>query len=226
MELIILGLPLGNIEDISRRAVETLIESSAILCEDTRVFAKLWQKLANMDLVPRDHTKKMIVLNDYNEKTNYKHIFDQLRNEDKVALVSDAGMPLISDPGYKIVNTAIKEGVKITVVPGPTALTTALSISGLPTDKFIFQGFLPGKPSHRKKALQDLINLSGQFTIIIYESPYRVTSLLEDLKPHGLSVAIAKELTKQHESVIRFDSENPPKILPRGEYVVLFRKTL
>jgi 16S rRNA (cytidine1402-2'-O)-methyltransferase len=224
MELTILGLPLGNIEDISRRAIDTLINANTILCEDTRVFGKLWQKLANMELVPKEHLKKLVVLNDFNEKTNYKHVFDQVRNDESVVLVSDAGMPLISDPGYKIVNIAIKEGVKVSVVPGPTALTTALSISGLPSDKFIFQGFLPGKPGNRKKTLQDLINLSDQYTIIIYESPYRITSLVEDLAPHDVNVVLARELTKQYETVLRFKSGEAPKITPRGEYVVLFRK--
>jgi len=186
--------PIGNLDDITYRAVAVLRSSSVVACEDTRHS----QKLLNYWAIT---SKRLIALHEYNETkqvAKIKHVLDQ--GED-VALISDAGTPLINDPGYVLVRDLRLSGYQVTPIPGPCAFITALSASGLPTDKIYFHGFLPSKTSARKRALQQMSDKKA--TLIFYEAPHRVKSSLYDmLEIFGAerSAAIARELTKRYES--------------------------
>lgn len=227
MKLSLVGLPLGNIEDISLRAIKTLRETKTVICEDTRVFHKLWQKLMNDGHLTSPFSGKLMVINDFNEVEKVSWLADQITLADEAVLVSDAGMPLISDPGYRLVNEILSRGGSIEVVPGPTAAMTALAISGLSADKVMFLGFLPkkaGKRIENWKAVKEMMGV----TVIIYESPYRVKQTLEEIQTQfGLEtlIVIARELTKEYEQIIRGNvSEVLNNLKPiKGEVVLLFR---
>ena len=212
MKLTLVGLPLGNIDDISIRAVKTLDSASFIICEDTRVFHKLWQKLMNIGVLNHKYVGKLVVINEFNEKFKAQEVASEI---DEAVLVSDAGMPLVSDPGYRLVKTVIEKGGLVTTVPGPTAAMSALAISGLSADKVLFLGFLPKKQSKRKEIWEMVKTLKG-VTVVLYESPRRVK---ETVKEIGCDFVIVRELTKEHEEVIR--NKVPDNI--KGEVVVLFR---
>ena len=227
MKLTLVGLPLGNIEDISLRAIRALASAKTVICEDTRVFYKLWQKLVNLGHLKAKFSGRLMVINDFNEVEKATWLADQINLAGEAALVSDAGMPLISDPGYRLVKEIIKRGGEIEVVPGPTAAMTALAISGLSADKVLFLGFLPKKPS-KKKANWELVKAADGVTVIIYESPFRVTKTLEEIKTEfgeQTQTVIARELTKEYEQVLRGSVggllANVNKI--KGEAVILFR---
>ena len=227
MKLTLVGLPLGNIEDISLRAIRTLNEAKAVICEDTRVFHKLWQKLMNVGHLPAIFSGRLMVVNDFNEAEKVSWLADQITLAEEAVLVSDAGMPLISDPGYRLVNEILARGGDIEVVPGPTAAMTALAISGLSADKVMFLGFLPkkaGKRNENWKAVKEMMGI----TVIIYESPYRVKQTLEEIQTEFGSetlVVIARELTKEYEQIIRGKvSDVLTGLKPiKGEVVILFR---
>lgn len=217
--LYVVATPIGNLKDITFRAVEVLKTVDYIACEDTRETLKL---LLNYGI----ENKQLIVYNDYNENIVADRIVDLLKNHD-VALVSDAGTPSISDPGYRVVKKAIENGIKVVPIPGPFAGITALSVSGLPTDKFLFVGFLPNKKNQKREDLEYYLSLN--ITLIVYESPKRVIDtlkLIEEINSN-VNVVIAKELTKIHEEFIRgnsseilaYFSKNPDKI--KGEFVIL-----
>ena len=227
MKLTIVSLPLGNIEDISLRAIRTLASAKMVICEDTRVFHKLWQKLQNLDHLAAPFSGRLMVINDFNEAEKVNWILEQIGPEGEAILVSDAGLPLISDPGYRLVKELLSRGGTIEAVPGPTAALTALAISGLSADKVLFFGFLPKKLSKRK-ANWDLVKAADGVTVIIYESPFRVTKTLEEIKSEfgdQTPTVIARELTKEYEQVLRGTvSElltSVDKI--KGEVVILFR---
>ena len=227
MKLTLVGLPLGNIEDISLRAIRTLNEAKTVICEDTRVFHKLWQKLMNDGYLSVLFSGRLIVINDFNEAEKVSWLADQITLAEEAILVSDAGMPLISDPGYRLVNEILSRGGRIEVVPGPTAAMTALAISGLSADKVMFLGFLPkkaGKRNENWKAVKEMMGI----TVIIYESPYRVKQTLEEIQTEFGSetlVVIARELTKEHEQIIRGKVSEVLTNLKsiKGEVVILFR---
>ena len=223
MKLVIVGLPLGNIEDISIRVVKTLDKASVIVCEDTRFFHKLWQKLMNMEVLNHKFTGKLMVLNDFNEK----HEVERVVMKDEVILVSDAGMPTISDPGFRLVSRVIEMGGQIACVPGPTAMTTALALSGFSADKVLFLGFLARKLGKRREIWEWLKTTTG-VTVVIYESPRRVERLLLEIRETfgDVETCIARELTKEHEEVvIDKASEVVAKLRSiKGEMVILFRK--
>ncbi len=217
--LYVVATPIGNLKDITFRAIEVLKNVDYIACEDTRETLKL---LLNYGI----ENKQLIVYNDYNENIVADRIVDLLKNHD-VALVSDAGTPSISDPGYRVVKKAIENGIKVVPIPGPFAGITALSVSGLPTDKFLFVGFLPNKKNQKREDLEYYLSLN--ITLIVYESPKRVIDtlkLIEEINSN-VNVVIAKELTKIHEEFIRgnpseilaYFSKNPDKI--KGEFVIL-----
>lgn len=229
MKLTILGLPLGNIQDISLRAIKTLKESNVVICEDTRVFNKLWMKLKSDGLVETNFIGKLISLNDYNESFKSEELIKEiLAYQGDVVLVSDAGMPLVSDPGYRLVSLAIENDLELEVIPGPTAAMTALAGSGFSGDRVMFVGFLPKKQVKRDRIWEDFKKMTEGVTGIIYESPLRVKETIEEIgKNFGedTKVVVARELTKEHEEWIRGSvKELKEKISSlRGEVVILFR---
>ncbi len=193
--LYICGTPIGNLEDITLRALKILKKVKLIAAEDTRHTKKLLNHL--------QINTKVSSYYEYNKFKKAPHLVEILKNGQDIALVSDAGMPGISDPGYVLVNLALKNNIKIIPVPGVSALITALVVSGLPTDKFVFEGFLPRKIKERKRYFKSIEN-EGR-TIIFYETPHRLKRALKDmLEIWGeRKIVIARELTKMYEEVIR-----------------------
>ncbi|MCH1414584.1 MAG: 16S rRNA (cytidine(1402)-2'-O)-methyltransferase, partial [Glaciecola sp.] len=167
--LYIVATPIGNLSDITERAIATLNEVDLIAAEDTRHSGKL---LSHFGIKTR-----MFPLHDHNEKQKAQSLLDQISNGQSIALISDAGTPLISDPGYNLVNLARAQGVNVVPIPGPSAVITALCAAGLPTDKFMFAGFLPVKQQARIAALE--AHKSADYTVVFYESPRRIIDTLE-----------------------------------------------
>jgi len=193
--LYLVATPIGNLEDITYRAVRVLGEADVIACEDTRQTRKLL-----------DHygvARPTISYHEHNESERAAELASRMAAGETVALVSDAGMPLVSDPGYRLVRAAIEAGVPVQAVPGPSAALTALAASGLPTDSFRFGGFLPSKPGQRLKALEALAE--EQATLIFYEAPHRILEALEAVEQAlgDRPVVVARELTKIHEEYLR-----------------------
>ena len=195
--LTLLPTPIGNIEDISFRALQVLEEAEILLCEDTRVAKKLLHLLAERyDLKHRVET--FISLHSHNE-TQTLRSFDPVMFERNVVYMSDAGMPCISDPGARLVEYCQKRGIGYTVLPGPSAFTTAYAASGFLSPRFTFYGFLPHKGKAREEELQSLLN--ARYPVVLYEAPHRLQKLLGELEsqaPDRLLFA-AKEITKRHE---------------------------
>jgi 16S rRNA (cytidine1402-2'-O)-methyltransferase len=213
--LYVVASPIGNLEDITLRALRILREAAFIACEDTRHTRKLL-----------DHygiSKPAISYHEHNESARAAEIIERLESGDSVALVSDAGTPLISDPGYRVVAAAIAAGITVVPIPGANAAVTALSASGLPTDAFRFCGFLPPKSSQRRKLLEQL--KPETCTLIFYEAPHRIQEALEDIAAvmGNREVVIARELTKLHEEFLR---GKPADLQPsaRGEITILIGK--
>jgi len=194
--LFLVGTPIGNLGDISPRATQALATVDLIAAEDTRRTGRL---LAHLELVDRT----LISFFEGNERERTEELLRRLRDGATVALVTDGGMPTISDPGFRLVRSCAAEGIDVRVVPGPSAAIAALAISGLPTDRFVFEGFLPRKAGDRKRRLEALA--SDPRTIVFFESPRRLkTMLTETLDALGdRPVAVARELTKLHEEVLR-----------------------
>lgn len=193
--LYIVATPIGNLADISGRAIHILSEVNYIACEDTRHSKFLLKHFAIQT--------PLLTLHDHNEEQACKELISKLLNEQSIALISDAGTPLINDPGYHLVKTAHENHIKVVPIPGPSAFIAALSASGLPTDRFVFEGFLPAKKTARINFLNDLKNESR--TLIFYETPHRILESLEDLKEvfGGFrKVTFARELTKKHEIIL------------------------
>lgn len=220
----IVATPIGNLQDITLRAIEVLKSVDYIACEDTRKTGILLKSL-NID-----HHPMLISFYEQNEKVRVPNILNLLKNDRNVALVSDGGTPTISDPGFRLVRQCLEENIKVISIPGPSAVVSALASSGLPTDKFIFLGFLPRKPGHRIKLLSNLkdANEKLEATVVIYEAPHRIVKVLNDIKSvfGNIEIRIARELTKIHEELV-VDSidnliEKYGKQEPRGEFVVLF----
>lgn len=195
--LTVVPTPIGNLKDITLRALETLQSVDGIICEDTR--------RASLLLSHYQIKKPLLVLNDFNEAQNLPQIIEKLILGQNLALISDAGTPLICDPGYKLIRECLAKNITIDSLPGPSALITALTLSGLPTDKFLFLGYLPDKPGHRQMLYQQILNLSQIFklTYIFYLSPYKIIKTLgEMLTVFGdIEITLAKELSKIHQSV-------------------------
>lgn len=207
MKLTIVGLPIGNVEDISARALQVLQETKFIVCEDTRMFSNLWTKLTSLRKVQASKPRLKFV-NDFNEYRVLPSLLEEMNLLDEAVLVSDAGMPLISDPGYKLVNEGLKLGWEVSVVPGPTAESATLSISGLPTDKYIFLGFLPKKPGKRSEMLRHVkdMNEAMSFSVVIYESTVRLEKIIGemlDIFGEDVRMCLAVDLTKVSEKIFR-----------------------
>lgn len=193
----IVGTPIGNLEDITLRGLRTLREADVIACEDTRHTRKL--------LTHYDIQKPLVSCHEHNELQRVGELIRRARSGESVAFVTDAGMPTISDPGYRLVSAAIEQGVEVRVVPGPTAVESAIAISGLPSSSFRFIGFLPAKRGQRKKTLAALA--ADRATIVCYETPHRILAALEDIQAElgDRPVTLAREMTKMHEEILRDD---------------------
>ena len=216
-KLYVVGTPIGNLEDFSPRAVRILSEADFIAAEDTRVTVKL---LNHFDI-----KKEMLSYYEHNKNTKGNLIIERILKGESCALVSDAGMPAISDPGEDLVRAAHGAGITVESVPGPSALVTALAISGMESGRFCFEGFLSVNKISRKKHLDELKN--ERRTMIFYEAPHKLNATLRDmLKVFGdRKIALVRELTKIHETVfnttlsgaVEFYTDNPPK----GEFVLI-----
>jgi len=195
MPVFLVATPIGNLEDITLRALRILKEADVVACEDTRHTRRL---LDHFNIrVPT------ISYHEHNERSRARELVARARQGEKIAIVSDAGMPAISDPAYRIVTAAIEEGIAVIPIPGPTALTTALVASGLPTDSFFFEGFLPARRQARKAKLARLRHIHS--TLVLYEAPHRIAETLADAEEvlGDRRAALARELTKLHEEFIR-----------------------
>lgn len=207
MKLSIVGLPIGNIEDVSERALKVLQEAQYVVCEDTRMFSNLWSKLMSLGKVG-ERKAKLKFVNDFNEHRVLPSLLAEMNLLEEAVLVSDAGMPLISDPGYKLVSEGLKLGWEVVTVPGPTAESAALAISGLPTDKYLFLGFLPKKPGKRGEVLKNIKQMGElmSFSVVIYESPVRLERTMTEMKEvlgDNTRLSLALDLTKISEKIFR-----------------------
>lgn len=218
--LYIVATPIGNLADITQRAIETLQAVDCVLAEDTRHSQILLKKLGIQ--------KPMVSLHEHNERQQAAGLCQQILTGTTVALISDAGTPLISDPGFHLVRLAQEQGIRVVPIPGASALLAALSVSGLPTDCFIFQGFLPGKSVARRKQLEQLKTESK--TLIFYEAPHRILESLVDMVEifgESREAVIARELTKTFETIRRSSLiellhwVQSDKDQTRGEIVIL-----
>jgi len=212
--LYIVATPIGNLEDISLRALRVLREVKLIAAEDTRKTRRL--------LTTYDIKTPMTSYFEHNKKTKLDHILNRLQEGD-IALVSEAGMPGISDPGYELIVAAGQRGISVVAVPGPSAVTTALAVSGLPTDRFTCIGFLPNKANARRRALESIAGETG--TIIAFETPHRLLAALDDilLTLGDRRLAVCRELTKLHEEVFRGTVSEAINYFaePRGEFTLV-----
>lgn len=193
--LFVVATPIGNLEDITYRAIRILSEVDLIAAEDTRQTKILLDRY-------QIHTP-LTSYHKFNIKAKTQHIIDLLKQGKTIALVSDSGTPGISDPGYELIKVAAEQGIKVEPIPGPSAVIAALSAAGLPTDRFVFEGFLQKKPGKKRKALNALSKEDR--TIIIYESPFRLLKTLEDIKNifGNRPLAVCRELTKKFEEIVR-----------------------
>jgi 16S rRNA (cytidine1402-2'-O)-methyltransferase len=215
--LYLVATPIGNLEDITLRALRTLRECDAVAAEDTRHTGQL---LKHFEI-----SKPLLSCFQFNEARRSEQILERLRAGQKIALVTDAGSPGISDPGERVVRAALAAGLRVEPVPGPSALVAGLTASGLPTDEFHFVGFLPHKSGQRRRELERLKAVSG--TLVLYESPYRIEKLLSELNEvfAGRQVVLARELTKKFEEFLRGTPAELLAVLQqrslKGEFVVL-----
>ena len=214
----IVATPIGNLADISLRAIDVLSRADVVACEDTRVTRRL--------LSAHGLRAPLVAYHDHNAERVRPRLIERLKNGESVALVSDAGTPLVSDPGYKLVRAAIDAGSPVTAVPGPAAPLAALAVSGLPSDRFLFAGFLPAKQAARRRVLADLNAVPA--TLIFFEAAARLAAALDDMAAvlGPRRAAVARELTKMFEQVSRgalpelaavYRSDGPPK----GEIVIV-----
>ena len=235
--LYIVATPIGNLEDITIRAVKTLMLVDAIACEDTRKTGVLLSRIlpppaggsntantTNNLIRPR-----LISYYEQNELQRIPEIINALKNGLNIALVSDAGTPTISDPGFKLVREAIKEGVRVESIPGPSSVISSLVSSGLPTDKFLFVGYPPRKHGHRKTFFHNTASMIRiiRATIIILEAPHKLLRTLGEMQNEfgDIDIVICRELTKIHEEIrrekISSSIEHFSKTNPKGEFVIL-----
>jgi len=215
-KLYIVATPIGNLSDFTFRAKNTLEAVNVIACEDTR-HASILLNYYNV-------RKQLLSFHGHSGQTKTDKIIEHLLNGDNVALISDAGTPGISDPGYVLIQAALKNGIDVVPIPGPSAVITGLCASGLPTDKFLYLGFLPIKKG-RQTIFKEIAK--SEYTVVFYESPHRLKKTLEQLKSYlkpTAKVAVAKELTKIYETFYRGTISEVIKLIPenvKGEYVVM-----
>lgn len=216
--LYLIGTPIGNLSDFSPRAVETLSTVDFIAAEDTRVTLKL---LNHFDI-----HKPLVSYYEHNKYASGEKIVQRILNGESCGLVTDAGMPAVSDPGEDIVRMCMEQNIPVTVIPGPTALITALVLSGLPTGRFCFEGFLSTNNKSRREHLEELTGEPR--TMIFYEAPHKLRKTLSDLKDvfgEGRKITLCRELTKLHEEILPFSLSDAVRYYeehdPKGEYVLI-----
>lgn len=216
-KLYVVGTPIGNLSDFSPRAVETLASVDFIAAEDTRVTLKL---LNHFEI-----KKPMVSYFEHNRRERGEIILERIKSGESCAIVTDAGMPAISDPGEDLVNLCLSNGIAVESVPGPTAFATAVAMSGLPSGRFTFEGFLSVNKPSRREHLEEIV--SERRTMVFYEAPHKLTATLKDLYKYlgDRRIALIKELTKIHETVERTTlSEACEKYsaqTPKGEFVIV-----
>jgi 16S rRNA (cytidine1402-2'-O)-methyltransferase len=215
-KLFVVATPIGNLDDITYRAVETLRASNFIICEDTRISSRLLEKY--------DIRKELVSFNARTEEKKISKVTDRIMNGENCSLISDAGTPAISDPGVRLIHSAHLQGIDVVGIPGANAAILSLSIAGLPTDSFVFEGFLPQKKGRQKKLHQ----LSDeQRTIVLYESTYRIEKLIHELAEYMPErfVVVCRELTKKFEELWRGTPQELIESIKtktiKGEFVVL-----
>jgi 16S rRNA (cytidine1402-2'-O)-methyltransferase len=221
--LYVVATPIGNLGDITIRALQTLESVDFIICEDTRTSSIL---LSKFEIIK----KKLLIYNDFSDSLSRNKILEKLKNGNSLALISDAGTPLISDPGHKLISFLRQENQKIICIPGPSSLTASISISGIPCDNFLFLGFLASSKIQKQ---QTITTLPHNYSFVFFEVANRLHETLEIIKNtlENRNISIARELTKLHEEVIygkveevfEFFEKNPQKL--RGEFVVIVEKT-
>jgi 16S rRNA (cytidine1402-2'-O)-methyltransferase len=221
--LYVVATPIGNLGDITIRALQTLELVDFIICEDTRTSSIL---LSKFEIIK----KKLLIYNDFSDSLSRNKILEKLKNGNSLALISDAGTPLISDPGYKLISFLRQEQQKIICIPGASSLTASISISGIPCDNFLFLGFLA---SSKVQKQQTITTLPLNYSFVFFEVANRLHETLEIIKNtlENRNISVARELTKLHEEVIygkveevfEFFEKNPQKL--RGEFVVIVEKT-
>ena len=222
--LYIVATPIGNLQDITLRAIEILQKVDVIACEDTRKTGILLSKILPVEA----KRPRLVSYYEQNELQRIPEVVAAIKDGLNIALVSDAGTPTVSDPGFKLVRECVKEGIKIESLPGASSVITALTASGLPTDKFLFVGYPPKKPGHRKDLFINLSKLSVKTTIILFEGPHHISRTLEGIKEvfGDIDIVICRELTKIYEEIrrekISKSLEHFEKTLPKGEFVILF----
>ena len=221
--LYLVATPIGNLADITHRALQVLSDVDVIACEDTRHTHKL---LSHYSI-----TTKTISYHEHNEQQRAAELIDRLKQGTSIAVVTDAGTPSISDPGFRLVRAAIENEIVVVPVPGPSALITALIAAGLPTDEFFFAGFLPSRTSARRTRLTELQSIPG--TLIFYEAPHRLAATLKDAYEilGEREAVVARELTKLHEEIRRgllskLAADYTEKTDIRGEIVVLIDRNM
>lgn len=218
-KLYLVSTPIGNLKDITLRAVEILSSVDVIACEDTR---KTGLMLQNLEIVSKP---QLLSYYEENEQGRIPQIINFLKEGKSVALVSNAGTPTISDPGYKLVRECLNQGITVESIPGPSSVLTALTVSGLPTDRFLFLGFLSKKEGKRKITLE---SLPKKTTIVFFESPFRLLKTLKELKEifGDIDIVICRELTKVYEEIrrekISTSINHFIEVKPKGEFVILF----
>jgi 16S rRNA (cytidine1402-2'-O)-methyltransferase len=197
--LYLVATPIGNLEDITMRAVRILQEVDLIACEDTRTSGVLLKHYGI--------SKPLVSYHNFNERQASERIIGRILEGQNVAVISDAGTPSISDPGFIIVREAVRQGINVVAIPGPVAMLMALSVSGLPTDAFIFYGFLPQTSGKRRAILESLVD--RRETLVFYESPYKIHKLLNEIFEviGNRQAALCRELTKKFEEIVRGDIE-------------------
>ena len=214
----LVATPLGNLEDITLRALRTLREVDLIACEDTRHTGRLLRRF--------EIEKPLVSCHEHNESRRAKELIERALHGESIAIVSDAGTPTISDPGYRVVRGAVEAGVRVVPVPGPNAAIAALAASGLPTHEFVFKGFLPPRKAKRRVALRAVRACPS--TVVFYEAPHRIGGALADLQDvlGDREIVVARELTKIHEEFLRgtalsVRSELLARPAIKGEFVIL-----
>ncbi len=215
--LYVVATPIGNLEDVTTRALRILREVDVIACEDTRHTRLLLQRYGI--------TTPLVSYHEHNEQTRAQELLRRLQEGTSVALVSDAGTPVLSDPGFTLVRQAVAAGVPVVPAPGASAITAALSVAGLPTDRFVFLGFLPRKAGERRRALLDIARIP--WTLVMFEAPHRVVHTLRDLRAvlGDRQVAVMRELTKKFEETVRGTlsevTDRMAQAPPRGELTLV-----
>ncbi|MDX1555161.1 MAG: 16S rRNA (cytidine(1402)-2'-O)-methyltransferase [Xanthomonadales bacterium] len=218
--LYVVSTPIGNLQDITLRAIEVLGQVDLIAAEDTRHSRKLLER--------HGLTTPMVAVHEHNEAEQASSLVGRMLSGESIALISDAGTPLLSDPGFRLVQAAAQAGIAVSPVPGASAITAALCVSALPTDRFAFEGFLPAKPVARRKRLAELADEPR--TLVLFESSHRIVAAVKDLAEAfgpSRSVALCRELTKQFETILRGSLQavarrvEDEKVQQKGEFVVV-----